>query len=99
MLQYLEDWVSKSRLGLEAEGVQVSLEFSPENRDKISAWLDLDSPGRLVRLIVWESGEAILSVGDVVSGALLADEQLEVSGVFGLEQALDDAVAWALSRE
>ncbi|MBW3084960.1 hypothetical protein KEM60_01151 [Austwickia sp. TVS 96-490-7B] len=98
MLRFLEEWVGERRLSLKASGVQVSLDFSLQDRDNASAWVDLDTPCRLVRLIVWESGEVTLSVGDVASGEILADEQLQVSATFGLEQVLGEAVAWAVGN-
>jgi hypothetical protein len=98
LLEYLTNWVGRQRSDLETNGLTVAIDVSAHDRENRSAWVDIDSADRLVRLTVWESGEATLSVGEVASGLLLADEQLQVSGVFGLEQALGAAVAWAQGR-
>lgn len=46
-------------------------------------------------MVVWDSGEATLSVGDLATGIVIAEEQLEITTRFGLEEALSSAVAWA----
>jgi hypothetical protein len=95
LLEHLQAWTEENASGLSAKGVHLSLTHGPAERDKKSAWVDVESSTRSVRLVVWGSGEADLSVGDVAAGAVIADEHLEISSRFGLEQALRSAVAWA----
>jgi hypothetical protein len=79
---------------LAARNLQVSVTEGPRDRDKRAVWIDIDAPTRLVQLVVWASGEAVLSVADIVTGEVL-NEELELTGEFGLRQALGAAVAWA----
>ena len=100
--QLLDDvgrWVERNRDRLVARGLRVELTHGLEHHDKLASWVDIDSATRLVRLIVWDSGEANLAVGDVPSGLMLADEHLEISGALGIEHALQDASAWALGNQ
>jgi hypothetical protein len=92
-------WVETNRSVLESFGLTVELTRGPSGRDKGAAWVDLDSPTRLVRLILWDSGEGSLTVGDVGSGDVLVDENLSFSGEHGVEQSLRNAVAWARARD
>lgn len=95
LLEYLADWFERCHRDLESSGLAVALRRGPSDRDNRSAWLDVDSTQRLVRFTLWESGEATLSVVDVSSEEVTAQEQLEISTEFGLEQALHDAIGWA----
>ncbi len=79
---------------LAARNLQVSVTEGPRDRDKRAVWIDIDAPTRLVQLVVWASGEAVLSVADIVTGEVM-NEELELTGEFGLRQALGAAVAWA----
>ncbi len=79
---------------LAARHLQVSVTEGPRDRDKRAVWIDIDAPTRLVQLVVWASGEAVLSVADIVTGEVL-NEELELTGEFGLRQAPGAAVAWA----
>jgi hypothetical protein len=97
LLDDLQSWVERRAPDAAAEDIHLSLTRGPAHRDKQSAWVDFDSPARSVRLVVWDSGEAVLTVGDVAAGVILADEQRAVTSRFGLEKALEEALAWAES--
>jgi hypothetical protein len=95
LIDKLEEWANDHAAALAAKSIQLSVTHSQGMRDKESAWIDIDSLKRSVRLIIWESGEATLSVGDLSTGTLIAEEQLEITSEFGLEQAVGSALAWA----
>lgn len=97
-LRHLQAWFEGHHEELESSGLVVALDVGPEDRDKRAAWVDIDSSERLVRFTLWESGEATLSVLEMSSARLVAEEQLEITNGFGLAQALRDAVAWARGR-
>lgn len=95
ILDHLRPWADERAADLAVRAIYLEVTDGPVDRDKRSAWVDVDSPTRSVRLVVWDSGEATLSVGDLATGAVIADEQLEITTRFGLEEALSSAVAWA----
>ncbi len=88
-------WAEANAADLAAGHLQVVVTEGPRDRDKRAVWIDIDSPTRLVRLTVWDSGEAVLEVADIVVGGVIAHENLELTSEFGLWQALGSAVAWA----
>jgi hypothetical protein len=92
VLDDLQAWVDERAVDLAARGIQVAVAHGPVDSHKRASWVDLDSPTHAARLIVWESGEAILEVGDLAGNAELALEQLEITTRFGLVQALSWAV-------
>jgi hypothetical protein len=94
IIDLLRPWVNAHAADLAARNLQVCVTEGPREYDKPSVWVDIDGPTRLVQLVVWASGEAVLSVADIVTGELL-NEELELTGEFGLRQALGSAVAWA----
>ena len=82
LLEHLQCWVDENAVEMAAKEMYASVTHGHADRDKLSAWIDIDSPTRLVRLIVWDSGEANLSVADMEDDDLVVDEQLEISSRF-----------------
>jgi hypothetical protein len=99
ILDHLQPWVARRAADLATRNVVLTVTPGPVERDKRSAWIDIDSPRRSVRVVVWDSGEAVLEVGELSSGAIVHEEQREVTTRLGLEQTLEDAVAWAQSPD
>jgi hypothetical protein len=95
VLDALQSWVDEQEAGLASNDIRISLTRGASGRDKESAWVDIDSPSRLVRLTVWDTGEAVLTVGDLATGGVVAEEQREITSELGLEDALRSALAWA----
>jgi hypothetical protein len=52
--------------------------------------LDLATPGRLVQVTIWESGDVDLIMGDLSTGEILANEHREVTTRIGLRGLLGD---------
>jgi len=91
----LKTWVDVHARDLESDGISATLAEGPSDRDKRVAWVDLHSATRSVRLAVWASGEAVLSVGDLTTGAVIAEEQVTLAEPSDLERTIGSAVAWA----
>jgi len=53
----------------------------------------ITSPRRIGRLVIWNTGEAELSMGDVAS-ATVAEEHREITSEIGLRDATETLVAW-----
>ena len=70
MVDALADWVAAHQGEYPKTGVQMTLTMGHSNRPKKAAWLDFETPDTLARLIVWETGEADLEVGDVRTGQI-----------------------------
>ena len=61
----------------------------PEDRNERRALrIDAESDRALAQIILWESGELDLVIGDACSGDVLVDEHREVSSAIGIEDAL-----------
>jgi hypothetical protein len=95
LLESAVDWAQRHKEAVARRGVSIDVTFGPDDRDKRSLWIDFDSPDRLVRLMLWQTGEAILSVAEVSTGDVLLEDQLELSDQVGIDHAMRDAVAWA----
>ncbi|WP_346539609.1 hypothetical protein [Micromonospora sp. DPT] len=80
--------VTARAAGWQEAGVQWQLHYGP-TRSKSSAWVDCTTAHHLAQLIVWTSGEAELSVGNVSTGAI-AITNYEMSNAAELTACLDD---------
>lgn len=98
LLEYAAEWAERYRASSGRGGVEVGLERSGADRDKPSLWIDFERAGRMVRLILWVGGEAVLAVGEVDSGRVLPEQQLTIEGTAALEAVLGRAVALVSDR-
>jgi hypothetical protein len=94
LFDHAQGWFDAHALALGRRSVRGSLTTGPADRDKRSIWVEFESGRRLVRVVIWDSGEAVLTVGDLESGEVVVEEQRDLTGRFGVEQTLDDALAW-----
>lgn len=62
MLDALSVWVTEHRLRLEADGLSVKFGRTSDERPKHSCTLHIDSTNAASDLVVWDSGEADLSL-------------------------------------
>lgn len=96
LFEHLEQWAHENTSTLMTRGLHLSINYGPADRDKRVARIDMDSPTRLVQLLLWDSGEAELLVAELEGDDdLIANEHLEITSRFGLVEALTSAVAWA----
>ena len=69
VLDALRAWFDAHESSLADDGYQVEFAESPVGRDKLSASVTVASARRIARLVIWDTGEAELSMGDVASSA------------------------------
>lgn len=61
MVEQLAAWYARHRQSLEARGIDVGFERSPEDgRPKASAWVTVQRGATAGEIIVWDSGECEL---------------------------------------
>jgi|SRR5215831_5125391 len=89
----LQAWLSRHNASLAIGGYQVELAESPPGRDKRSVSLTIASSRRIGQLVIWDTGEAELSMGDVGSGTVV-EEHREITSTIGLRDATETLVAW-----
>jgi len=93
MLTDLREWFDDRREKFADLGLQTTFAESPPDRAKRSASLMISSPFRVVQLVVWDTGEAELMLGDVGSGELL-EEHREITSHLGLQDATQTLLTW-----
>jgi hypothetical protein len=92
MIKALEEWFLLNHEKLRQSGVDGRFAKGPNNLDKSAAWLDLETQTTLGRMIVWETGEADLEVGDVSTGHVHPIHRTLRSTV-ELHQSIDELVS------
>jgi hypothetical protein len=80
--------VTSRATGWQKAGVQWQLHHGPTS-SKSSAWVDCTTVHHLAQLIVWTSGEAELSIGNISTGAI-AITIYEISNATELAACFDD---------
>jgi hypothetical protein len=75
------------------KGIRVDLLKSPEDFQKQSLTVILDSHERLAQITVWETGEAELEFAQVSSAEILQEHQ-EIAGSADLQESLNRLSAW-----
>jgi hypothetical protein len=93
VLDALRSWFDVHEASLAGDGYQVEFTESPPDRGKLSASVTITSPRRIGRLVIWNTGEAELSMGDVAT-ATVAEEHREITSEIGLRDATETLVAW-----
>ncbi|GLZ54484.1 hypothetical protein Acsp07_41010 [Actinomycetospora sp. NBRC 106378] len=80
-------------------GTTLELEGSSVGYPKPMVALTLENDERIGQLVLWETGEAELSVIDVESEQDLLVESRDVQSLFGLQEGLDALVSAVLGQE
>lgn len=93
VIENLRQWFEQNAPALRERGFEVSLESGPSKANKASAWIDIDSAAALGQLIVWETGELDLQVGDRDSDDLRLNEHRVVETADQLQDALRDLLS------
>ena len=82
MLDALRAWFDAHESSLAADGYRVEFAESPPGRGKLSASVTVASARRIGRLVIWDTGEAELNMGDVTSAAV-TEEHREITSEIG----------------
>jgi hypothetical protein len=93
VLDQLRTWFADNNLALTASGYQLELTESPSDRNKQSVSVMIASDRRIAQLVVWDTGEAELSMGDVSSGNV-EEEHREITSSIGLLDATQTMIGW-----
>ncbi len=93
VLDDLRAWFVTHEASLASDGYHVEFKESPLGRAKLSASVLLSSAERIAQLVIWETGEAELSMGDVSTGAVL-EEHREITSEIGLRDSAETMLAW-----
>ena len=70
-------------------GITLELHTSSEPGEKTGVRLDASSARGLAQLLLWDTGELDLTVGDAETGDILLNEHREVTSKLGISDALD----------
>lgn len=93
MLADLRAWVEGRSAGFADRGLQAEFTESPLDRAKRSASVMIASPSRISQLVVWNTGEAELTLGDVGSDTVV-EEHREITSQIGLQDATQTLLEW-----
>jgi hypothetical protein len=89
----LRAWFEDRREALTDLGFKADFEDSPSDRAKRSAALTVASSRRIGPLVVWETGEAELSLGDVGTNDVV-EEHREITSQIGIRDATETLLGW-----
>lgn len=89
----LRAWFKDHWVALARGGYRLEFTESPRDRAKRSATVIIATSHRIGQLVVWDTGEAQLSMGDVDS-AVIIEEYREITSNIGLRDATETIVAW-----
>jgi hypothetical protein len=92
VLDDLRAWFEGHGNSLAGDGYQVEFAESPSDRSKLSASLTISSAQRVGRLVIWDTGEAELSMGDVASASVTEDHR-KITSEIGLRDATETLLA------
>jgi hypothetical protein len=88
ILDILADCLQHAGPHLADRGIAVEMTISTDDGPRRAARVDATSERGLGQLLLWETGELDLVIGDVASGEVLLDEHREVSSALGIRDAL-----------
>ncbi|TLS45920.1 hypothetical protein FE633_12240 [Streptomyces montanus] len=94
-LDDLHGWYARLRAELDVARFEVGWQGPEPGRAKASVCLSVDGPERLGELVVWETGEAQLQLGDV-AGGLVTDERMWLADAEQLATAVGRMTAWVV---
>ena len=99
VLDEFDRWIETHRASLTERGLLLASGGSPEDgRTKRSRWVDLESPRRLGRLVLWDTGEAELELADAATGAVNAQHH-QIDTPTDLERAVLSLRDWVAAAE
>lgn len=93
VLTELREWFDDRSARLADLGLQAEFSESPPDRVKRSASVMIASSSRVGQLVVWDTGEAELTLGEVGSDEVI-EEHREITSHIGLQDATQTLLAW-----
>ena len=89
----LRTWFEDRRAALADLGLNADFKDSPSDRAKRSAALTIASSRRVGQLVIWDTGEAELSLADAASNDVV-EEHREITSQIGIRDATETLLAW-----
>jgi hypothetical protein len=96
VLGSLRDWFDGTVSAVAQPGFKATFDCSPDDRDRRSAWVTAESPARLGQLIVWDTGEAMLSLAEVSTGEV-TEEHRQIASADEFREAARILLDWLVS--
>jgi hypothetical protein len=93
VIEHLDSWLMANQERLNSLGYSGSIERGNPEANKLSAWIDVESPRALGQIILWESGEADLRAGTKGSDELTLNEHRMISTREDLDEAMEALLA------
>lgn len=88
-IQILIDACDGARGRFARRGITLELQTPSESGEKTGVRLDASSGRGLAQLLLWNTGELDLTVGDPNTGDVLLNEHREVTSKLGISDVLD----------
>jgi hypothetical protein len=93
VLTDLREWFDNRSAGFADLGLQAEFAESPPDRVKRSASVMIASSSRVGQLVLWDTGEADLTLGDAGSDEVV-EQHREITSHLGLQDATQTLLAW-----
>jgi hypothetical protein len=93
ILQDLRAWFDSHRSELTENGFEIDYFESPQDRMKRSSSLMIASSQRVGQLVIWETGEAELGLGDI-SSSKISEQHREITSHIGIIDAIETIIEW-----
>ena len=94
IIPLLIDAFNDARERFAGRGITLELQTPSEPGEKTGVRLDASSARGLAQLLLWDTGELDLTVGDPNTGDILLNEHREVTSKLGISDALDTIQAY-----
>ena len=94
IIPLLIDAYDDARERFAKRGIRLDLQTPSEPAKKTGVRLDAWSGRGLAQLLLWDTGELDLTVGDANTGDILLNEHREVTSQLGISDALDTIEAY-----
>lgn len=93
VLRDLRAWFDEHKAALTSSGYNAEFSESPPGRAKNSVSLIMSSSRHISQLVVWDTGEAELSMIDIDS-AVITEEHRNITSSIGLRDATETLIRW-----
>jgi len=94
IIPLLIDAYDDARKRFAKRGIRLDLQIPSEPGETTGVRLDASSGRGLAQLLLWDTGELDLTVGEASTGDILLDEHREVTSRLGISDALDTIEAY-----
>jgi len=86
MLKKFEKWLTDKEPGLHQQGFTITLSHSPNDINKPSLRVDLDSEEYLGRIVMWNTGECQIEIVNIETEETILDHYMVISATSKFEK-------------